>query len=167
METAQDEMKERALKKFSGLLYLRQSDQKRYGHLLKEWCQQYANGQRDLYSKDLSATFKVMRTVEIKKTKKEQPKQEKEKVELPEGAESFSQTTKDEEIICFCCGKPGEYANECPMQKQIAENNWFKNTNRTSNAFASYRTKSVDDEKSVDSIESGPGPLNFARGRSN
>ena len=69
-----------------------------------------------------------MRTVEIKKTKKEQPKQEKEKVEFPEGAESFSQTTKDEEIICFCCGKPGEYANECPMQKQIAENNWFKNT---------------------------------------
>ena len=63
-----------------------------------------------------------------KETKKEQPKQEKEKVEFPEGAESFSQTTKDEEIICFCCGKPGEYANECPMRKQIAENNWFKNT---------------------------------------
>jgi len=41
------------------------------------------------------------------------------------------------------------------------ENNWFRNTtygggggDARSNAFASYRTKSADDEKSLDSIES-------------
>ena len=33
---AQDEMKSKALKKFWGLLYLRQSDQKRYGDQMKE-----------------------------------------------------------------------------------------------------------------------------------
>ena len=120
LKDAQDKMKAKALKKFWGLLYLRQSDHKRYGHLLKEWRQQYANDQRDLYPKDLTATFEVMRTVEVKKIKSEKPKVEKEKTDLPEGAKSFSQTTKqssNDDITCFCCGKPGEYANECPLQK--------------------------------------------------
>ena len=88
LKDAQDEMKAKALKKFWGLLYLRQSDHKRYGHLLKEWRQQYANDQRDLYPKDLTATFEVMRTVEVKKKRSEKPKVEKEKTDLPEGAES-------------------------------------------------------------------------------
>ena len=73
-----------------------------------------------------------MRTVEVKKTRSDKPKAEKEKTDLPEGAESFSQTTKqtskDKDITCFCCGKPGEYANECPLRKKIAEDDWFKNT---------------------------------------
>ena len=67
LKLAQDEMKDRSLTRFWGLLYLKQSDQKRYGHLLKEWRQQYANDQRDLYPKDLTTIFEVMRTVEVKK----------------------------------------------------------------------------------------------------
>ena len=35
------------------------------------------------------------------------------------------------------------------------ENNWLRNTNRTSNAFASYRTKSADDEHDAESMDSG------------
>ena len=127
---AQDAMKTKALAKFWGLLYLRQADQKRYGHLLKEWRQQYANDQRDLYPKDLTATFEVMRTVEVKKEKVEKPKSEKPKVDLPENAESFNQTgkQKNEEITCWCCGKPDEYSNECDLRNKIAKDDWFVNS---------------------------------------
>ena len=43
------------------------------------------------------------------------------KVELPQNAESFNHTTKDKDIVCFCCGKPGEYASDCKLRKEIAE----------------------------------------------
>ena len=44
----QREMKEKAHKQFWGLLFLKQSDQSKYGHLLKEFRQAHANKQQDL-----------------------------------------------------------------------------------------------------------------------
>ena len=80
-ERAEKKMKDETLKKFFGLMFLTQSNQSKYGHLLKEFRQSYANKQRDLYPEDLSSMFNVMRTVEIKRTKtmKPPPKKKDEK----------------------------------------------------------------------------------------
>ena len=63
----QKEMKSRANERFWRLLFLKQADQGKYSHLLREWRQAYANKQRDLYPDDLPAMFEVMKTVQIKK----------------------------------------------------------------------------------------------------
>ena len=60
-------MKDKAHEQFWGLLFLKQSDQSKYGHLLREFQQAYANKQRDLYPEDLTNTFEVMKTVNVKK----------------------------------------------------------------------------------------------------
>ena len=68
-ERLQNEMKKSALAKFSAILFLKQSQQERYSTLLKEFRQSYANDQRDLFPKDLTSMFDVMRTVEAVKKK--------------------------------------------------------------------------------------------------
>ena len=114
-------MKENAMKKFWGLLFLKQADQSKYGHLLKEFRQAYANKQRDLYPEDLSDMFEVMRTVNVKK-KPRKPRsgnqdkdKDKQSNDPQPGAESFAQQG-DGEIHCFCCGKEGELSTQYPFK---------------------------------------------------
>ena len=70
LQEKQKELKSKALKKFFALMFLKQSDQQRYGRLLKEFRQSYANSQRDIYPEDLTSMFEVMRTVKVKKPAK-------------------------------------------------------------------------------------------------
>ena len=129
----QQTMKDKTLSKFFALMFLKQSDKNKYGHLLNEFRQSYANKQRDLYPENLSSMFDVMRTVEIKKAKpKSQPPKKKDDNKVQPGAESFAQTgatkkkSEDKDARCYACGKEGVYANECKIRKDIAEKDWFK-----------------------------------------
>ena len=70
---AQQKMKDETLSKFFALMFLKQSDQNKYGHLMKEFRQSYANKQWDLYPENLPSMFDVMQTVEIKKVKAKSP----------------------------------------------------------------------------------------------
>ena len=82
----------------------------------------YTNYQHNFYTSELATTFTVMQTVKVKKVRSEKPFAKNEvKVELPQGDESFNQTTKQDDVVCFCCGKPGEYVSDCKVQKEIAE----------------------------------------------
>ena len=63
----QNVLKNKAHDQFWGLLFLKQSDQGKYGHLLWEFRQAYANKQHDLYPEDLTNMFEVMKTVNVKK----------------------------------------------------------------------------------------------------
>ena len=126
-------MKSKALEQFWGLLFLKQSDQTKYGHLLREFRQQYANKQKDIYPDDLAGMFEVMKTVQVNKKKKNRNQDrngDKDKnlqgnVVQP-GAESFAQQGK--EIRCFCCGKEGELSTDCPLKSKIASKDWFNKT---------------------------------------
>ena len=117
-------------------MFLKQSDKSRYGNLLKEFRQSYANKQWDLYPEDISSMFEVMRTVEgkcpsQKKLNKNQKKESKKVEEVQLGAESFAQTGKEKgNVKCHCCGKLDEYLNECKIKKEIDEKDWFKNTGK-------------------------------------
>lgn len=75
----QDEFKGREMDKFWAMLYLRGADQSRFGSLLTEWRQAFANN-RDLYPEDLNTVVDIMRVMPVKKTKcrmsKGTPKQE-------------------------------------------------------------------------------------------
>ena len=128
----QKAMKTEALEKFWSLLFLKQADQSKYGHLLKEFRQSYANGQRDLYPVDLASMFEVMRTVNVKQKSKQPKKNNDEKkdeqsTDPQQGAESFAQQG-DAEIRCFCCGKEGELSTDCPLKDKIPRKEWFNKT---------------------------------------
>ena len=98
-------MKVKAHEQFWGLLFLKQSDQGKYGHLLREFRQAYANKQRDLYPEGLTNMFEVMKTVNVKKkTKSRNGNQNQDKERnggnsqghnLQPGAESFAQSGKE------------------------------------------------------------------------
>ena len=66
----QKEMKKKVLAKFFAILFLKQRNQNNYLNLLKEFRQSYANDQRDLFPKDLTSMFDVMRMVEFDKRKR-------------------------------------------------------------------------------------------------
>ena len=126
----QKEMKDKAHEQFWGLLFLKQSDQGKYGRLLREFRQAYANKQRDLYPEDLTNTFEVMKTVNVKKKPRNRNGNDKDKNSndpqghnLQPGAESFAQSGK--EIRCFCCGKEGELSTDCPLKDKIPSKDWF------------------------------------------
>ena len=131
-------------------MVLKQADQNRYGRLLKEFRKSYANKQRDLYPEDLSSMFDVMRTVEVKNTKpKKYPTKKKDEEEVQPGAESFSQTGKSDnkDQRCYCCGKVGEYVNDCKIRKEIAEKDWYKNT-----GIEHYKTHAVSNNTQVAAV---------------
>ena len=88
----QDALMERARNSFYALLFLRGGDQKRYGKLLPEYRQAYANGQRDLYPKSLRDMFEVMKTVPQPKHKK--PVENREKKSEEELESSFVQKSE-------------------------------------------------------------------------
>ena len=64
-------------------MFLKQSDQTHYGHLLKDFRQSYANKKCDLYPDDLASIFKFMRTFEVNRNKNKRytPSKPKEKDE--------------------------------------------------------------------------------------
>ena len=68
-------MKVEAQERFLAVLFLRNADSSRFGKLLPEYRQAYANGKRDLYPKDITTAFDIMRTLPIpKNTKKNNAK---------------------------------------------------------------------------------------------
>ena len=123
----QTAMKKKVLERFYAIMFLRQSDHKRYGALMKEFRQSYAN-RRDIYPENLSDMFEVMRTVSVPKGTTDDVKKEEDKI--PPGAESFAQTGEGgkKNVTCFVCGKPGELASNCKMKTQLAEKDWYKST---------------------------------------
>ena len=122
-------MKKKVLAKFFALMFLKQSNQDRYAHLLKEFRQSYANNQRDLFPQDLSSMFGVMRTVEVGHKKKKTANQSPKSVtEVSLGAESFAQSRKEsDKVVCFVCRQDGIYASNCCLRKKIPEEKWFEN----------------------------------------
>ena len=117
-------MKKKVLDRFYAVMFLRNSDQKKYGNLLKEFRQSYAN-KRDIYPENLSDMFEVMRTVRVP-MKKDKNKGGDD--EIPPGADSFAQTGDKKNVTCFVCGKPGELASNCKLKPEIPEKDWYKNT---------------------------------------
>ena len=78
----QKQMKAEAQERFVAVLFLRNADGSRFGKLLPEYWQAYANEKRDIYSTDLTITFDIMRTLPMKKkTKPNNAKQDVRKKE--------------------------------------------------------------------------------------
>ena len=75
VDAQQKKMKKEAQERFFAVLFLRNSDGARFGKLLPEFRQAYANGKRDLYPKDVATAFDIMRTLPTKK-KPKTPKQD-------------------------------------------------------------------------------------------
>ena len=78
--------------------------------------------------------FEVMKTVQIKK-KSNNRSQDSHKTKngsdlngnnVQPGAESFARDGKEKR--CFCCGKEGELASNCPLKDKIPSKEWYNKT---------------------------------------
>ena len=138
----QDELRDRTRDSFYALLFLRGGDQKRYGKLLPEYRQAYANGQRDLYPKSLRDMFEVMKTIPQPKPKKPAERKSDEELESsfaqksetsktskkPEAATKEADQEPRKKRACFCCGKPGCYPKKCDKKDSVSEADWYIHT---------------------------------------
>ena len=51
--------------------------------------------------------------------------------ETGRGSESFAQKGNgNKDIRCFCCGREGELATDCPLKDKIEKNEWFSKTGK-------------------------------------
>ena len=102
------------------MLFLKGADQSRFGSLLTEWRQAYANN-CDLYPEDLYTMVDVMRVMPVKKTKMvtKTPKQED---VSPAEEVGLAQTGKPS---CFCCGDP-HYLRDCKKKGVLPKDKWIK-----------------------------------------
>ena len=115
------------------ILFLRVSDQSKYGKMQDESRIGYAN-KKDNYPKSVVDMVDVMRKVGIirKKTSpSEKGKSNKdERKNLDEKSEKSSVQQKGDRIICNLCGKPGELDINCPLKQYIPMQQWYIKTGK-------------------------------------
>ena len=116
----QKEFRKSEMDKFWAMLYLKGADQGRYGSLLTEWRQSFANNQ-DLYPENIHTMVDIMRVMPVKKVKKG-PKVPKQEDITPSQEVGFAQTG---EPLCFCCGD-GHYLRDCGKKGTLPKEEWVK-----------------------------------------
>ena len=129
--TDADEKKEKlveGMEQFYAVLFLRNSDQSRYGKLVEDYCLAYA-GEENKYPRKLSTMIDIMRAQPKKKSTNKKPNnrdkgndksRNKDKNSIPEA--SFGQ----EEYACWCCGKPTCNFKECKKRATLPKERWHQ-----------------------------------------
>ena len=112
------------MERFFVILFLRNSDQARYGNLIVKYRKAFA-GQEDKYPQKLSTMIDIMRAQPKKHSTNKKPKKgDKDRDEKKPGdtvpESSFGQ--KDEKYACFCCKKPTCPFPDCPKRiRKVAQ----------------------------------------------
>ena len=129
----QKKQKEETLARFFAVLFLKNADSGCYGKLMLEYRQAYANIKRDLYPKDLTTAFDIMRMLPVKKktscTSQEESKVKQEKDPVIET--SFVWIYKDKPMRkCYCCEDSDCLLTNCPKKDSIPKKEWFQETGK-------------------------------------
>ena len=147
----QKELKKEGLNKWMGYLLMRGSDHGKYGSLMLGLSSQYSMG-HDQYPKDIVAATDVLSSHKfdnkVEKQKGQKSDDENSNASTIASTEtSFAQTRG--KIICYCCGKQGHTAPQCPMKNKIPKSEWAIRK-------AELHMQSVsEDDQDDSSIESG------------
>jgi len=131
-EEAKEEARIQIYDQWVAYLFLKGSDQSKYGTVIKGLMSQYSLG-NDQYPKTLTQATDVLSNHRIdgkyyeirEKKRQEQKNQDKATKEEPEETKSASFAQKP--IICYVCGKSGHTKPKCPNLNKISEENWAIN----------------------------------------
>ena len=124
-QTAKDDAERLKLKnsmfeEFTGILFLLNSDQRKYGSIASELAGAYTRG-RDEYPDSLTNAHDILETHVLDQAYKDQrKKQDKPPREQKSGKpeSSFAQK-KTENIKCYCCGDPSHKSPDCQWKDKI------------------------------------------------
>ena len=130
-ETDSDEqkkLKEDSFGKWTTYLYLVNSDQRKYGSLMKTFKTQYSLGQNQ-YCKSITKAGDVLTNHSWDTTfkehikKKKQQRQETKDKDKKDEEKSFAQTKGKKDPTCYCCGG-NHYVSECDKKDKIPKDEW-------------------------------------------
>ena len=134
--TQEDAIRKKAFNKWMTYVYLRNSDQRKYGTLMKTFRSQYSLGNNQypgtltLASDALTnhqwdetyAADQKRRREQRQRDKRTGTEQGEEQPKPDETGSSFKQQSND--IICYCCGKKGHISPDCPQKDTIPRSQW-------------------------------------------
>ena len=170
-QSAQIELKQEAWDAFEGFLFLRNSDQDKYGSFIKGLQTQFSLG-KDQYPKSLQKAIDALamqrfdqryfdkRKREADQKRQQRQAQQDEPPETPARSTSFAQTTpggrpprttsgRPSNAICHCCGVQGHVANDCPEKGNIPKEEWF-----VKRAIGAYQDRQAQDQSQDDDSDS-------------
>ncbi len=122
------EMKEAAFNAWIAYLFMRGSDQSKYGSIIKGFNSQFSLG-NDQYLKTIQMAMDVLSNHKLdtkffeNKQRKSNQLVARQDEEVPPAA-SFSQK---KDVVCYVCSKPGHTKPECPDADKIPWSKWAIN----------------------------------------
>ena len=137
-DVARETFKDSIWDMYCAYMFLRNSDQAKYGSRLQDLQNQYALG-NDQYPNTLTAAIDILANHKLddkyrenQRRKREQAQTERQSNSSSTGntddgssARSFAQDTSH--VICHCCGKKGHYAPDCNKRNSIPRDQWHVN----------------------------------------
>jgi hypothetical protein len=126
----QDKFKKDAFDAFTSILFMKNSDQRKYGSLLQSLKSDFSLG-TDKYPKTKEKTLDALsnhpfdqKFVDAKKKNREHKGENAPNMIHDEILSNFAQGPK-EHLICHYCGKKGHAAPACTLREKIARENWY------------------------------------------
>ena len=128
-------MKDEALDRWIAYVYLKNSDQDKYGSVLKGLQSQFSL-ENDQYPADLAAAIDVLSNHPFDKAYYDKQKQRKEQAQKRAREREHEQTNEDEnvgnsfaqkgDIVCYCCGKD-HLSTTCSKAPKTPKKDWWIN----------------------------------------
>ena len=129
----QQEVKDNALEGLNAYLLIKNSDQLKYGSLMRTFVQQYSLG-TDQYPKTMTTATDALSTHKLDEKYYENKQKQCERArtetqdERPVHSTSFAQrSTRKNDLWCYCCGEHGHGSNTCNKKDDIPYKQWAVN----------------------------------------
>ena len=130
-DLARATLKKEGLMRLFACVFLKGSDQRKYGSLLKTLTQQYSL-KNDQYPRTLRDALDVLQNhkfdsrpnkkADDKKENTKSDKSDKSDTPTPKSEASFAQSANK---FCYCCGDKSHLANKCPQKNTKPREQWF------------------------------------------
>ena len=128
----QDEMKKCAGDYLQSLHTVQSSFHPKFSNMKSSMRNRYAMSQ-DEYPRTLDKAINVVHTTKFNdnyktpRQRRQHQKNDKDKKdpETEANGQSHAQRESNNDIVCFCCGKPGHKVPQCPDKEKIPRNEWF------------------------------------------
>ncbi len=154
-DQAKKDYKDSLFDEVMGVLFLLNSDQKKYGSICQELTGAFARG-RDEYPASLKGAIDMLDTHRFDPAYKDHRKKaqaDKKKDKNGKGEKSFAQKKGNDPVVCYCCGDPGHKSTNCTWEKKIPKPEWFNKTGKVPNVVLQKKSRSASHAQSEESDE--------------
>ena len=174
-EPQQKSEKDNMLDEVLGILFILNSDQRKYGSIKTDLAAAFTR-ERDEYPSSLTKAIDMLDTHTFDSTFKEHRKKAEHKHDKSDKSsrseKSFAQKKKDGPTVCFCCGSKDHKSPDCKWEKKIPKSEWYKQTGKVPSQVKAERGAShaqadeSGDESGVSSDDDDNSSVASSRSRS-